>query len=55
MVFLMKSKTSLLLNQKIRNYLNVSIIFIVSLFVYLAHILFKLILEIGNISNKHHI
>ena len=41
--------------QKIRNDLHVNSLFIVSLFVYLAHILFKLILKRGNISNKCHI
>ena len=41
MVFLMKHKTSLMLNQKIRNYLHVTSVFIVSLFVYHVHILFE--------------
>ena len=52
MVFEMKHKTSVLLNQKIRKYVRVNDIFIVSLFLYISHILFKLILEPGNISNK---
>ena len=44
-----------MLNQKIRNYLYASNIFIVFLFVYLLHDLFKLILERDNISNKRYI
>ena len=55
MVFLIKQKTSLLLNQKIWNYLHVNNIFIVSLFAYLFHNLFKLVLEHGNVSKKLYI
>ena len=52
MAFEMKHKTSLLLNQNIRKYVNVNNIFIVSLFLCISDILFKLILEPDNISNK---
>ena len=52
MVSFMKYKTLLSLNYKVRKNLHVNNIFIVLLFVYLFHILFKLILKRGNISNK---
>ena len=52
MIFEMKHKISLLLNQKIWKYLYVNNIFIDSLFLYLSNILFKLILELGNTFNK---
>ena len=55
MVFLIKHKSSLLLNQKMRNYLHVDKFFIVSLFAYLFDNLFRLILERGNISSKLYI
>ena len=55
MIFEMKHKISLLLNQKIWKYLHVNNIFIDSLFLYLSNILFKLILELGNTFNKRHI
>ena len=52
MVFEMRHNTSLLLNQKIRKYVHINNIFIVSLFLCISDIFFKLILEPGNISNK---